>query len=369
MSRPRPCSRRPPSMRTFLVYLLALSAVATAAAFGFPELFHAAAASGAAGGQNAAPPPVVVAPVQRLPFADTLEALGTVRANESVDLTPNRADHVAVIHFTDGQQVEAGQLLVELNVEEEKARLTESTAVRDELLLRRDRIRHLFEQKLTSQEEFENVKAVLAAAEARVISLQAAIADRNVRAPFAGSLGLRRVSVGAYVQPSTVIATLDDLSVVKLDFTIAETWLPSVRPKMAVTARSDTWPDATFTGVVTTIDTRLDPGTRSATVRAILPNGDRKLRPGMLLKVTVDRGEAAVLQIPEEALIPVGHKQFVMRVDEDDVAHKVEITLGRRRVGVVEVLEGLSEGDRVITEGIVRVRPAAKVKVVDVGRE
>ncbi len=355
-------------MRTVIIYLIALGAVGSALILGFPELFTTTSSGKGNGGDQereaGKAPPVVVMAVVRSPFIDTLEALGTVIANESVAIMANRADYVAAIHFQDGQRIKAGDLLVELNAEEEKALLQEAVAMRNDLKSNHQRLKELFEQNMTSAREFEEAKAKLAASEARVVSLEAAISDRVVRAPFAGILGFRRISLGTYVQPGTVITTLDDLSVVKLDFTIPETWLPSVQPGMKIAAVSDTWINTKFGGDVTTIDTRLDPRTRSATVRALLPNPDMKLRPGMLLKVTIERGESSVLQVPEEVLLQVGNDYFVFRVDQHGIAERVKVEIGRRRVGAVEITSGLQEGDRVVVEGIVRVRPGAPVQVV-----
>jgi membrane fusion protein (multidrug efflux system) len=208
--------------------------------------------------------------------------------------------------------------------------------------------------------------AQLDAARSRVLALEVAIADHTVRAPFTGVLGLRRVSVGSLLQSSTVIATLDDLSVVKVDFTIPETWLSAVRVGQPVMSRTDAWPKQAFPGTVSAIDTRLDPSTRSATIRAIVPNRDIALRPGMLMKVQVDRGEAPSLQVPEDSIVQRGDKHFVYVVGDDGIAHEVTITVGRRQVGRVEVLGGVDAGQRVVVEGIVRVRDGVRVEVVDV---
>lgn len=352
-------------MRTTLIYILALGALVAAAVFGLPKLFGSADSSAAGRARSAKPPPpVVVATVARQPFVDSVEALGTVLANESVEITPNRADHVTKIHFRDGQEVEAGELLVEMHAEEERALLAEAKAIRDQRKVRFEQLEELFRRDMTSQRDIDDARAELAGAQARVIGLEATIADRMVRAPFDGTLGLRRVSEGAYLQPSSIITTLDDLSVIKLDFTIPETWVSVVRASMKITARSDAWPSDEFSGEVMMVDTRLDERTRSMTVRARLPNPQRKLLPGMLLKVSVERGEAAVLQVPEEAVIPIGEEHFVFRIDEHDIARRIQITLGRRRVGAVEVLDGLEDGERVVIEGIVRVRPDSPVQVV-----
>ncbi len=353
-------------MRTVLVYVPALGAVAAALFLGFPEWFREAPEEAAAAAQSKLAPPVVVARVVKSPFRDQLEALGTVRANESVEITANRADHVAAIYFEDGQVVRKGDLLVEMHVAEEAALLEEASAVRDQRLHSQKRAQELFDKKMMSEREFEGSRSLLAAAEARVISLKAAISDRVVRAPFAGRLGLRRVSVGAYLQPSTVITTLDDLTVVKLDFTIPETWLSQVARDMKILATSKAWPKLAFEGAVVTVDSRLDSRTRSVTVRALLPNGEGKLRPGMLLMVEIDRGEAPVMQVPEEALIPIGSEHFAYRIDAKMMATRVQVAVGRRRAGTVEILSGLEVGDQIVVEGIVRVRPGSEVDVVKV---
>lgn len=342
-------------MRTALVYLIALGAVAAAVFLGFPEFFSEASGKKDTSRRGRGAPSVVLAQVTQAPFADTLEALGTVMANESVSITPNRADHVAAIHFDDGQKVKKGALLVEMHAKEENEQLKEAAAVRDDQRLNFKSVKDLFEQNLTSEREFQAAEAKLAASEARVMGLQAAIADRRIEAPFSGVLGLRRVSVGAYVQPSTIITTLDDLSVVKLDFTIPEAWLSDVKPGMKIRARSVAWRGESFPGEVTTIDTRLDPRTRSVKFRARLENPEMKLRPGMLLEVTVDRGSQNALQVSESALILSGSQHFVFRVDENGVAKRVPVGVGRRRAGAVEILEGLAPGDRVVIEGIVPV--------------
>ncbi|MCA8942362.1 MAG: efflux RND transporter periplasmic adaptor subunit [Planctomycetes bacterium] len=352
-------------MRSLLVYLLAIVALGVGAWFAFPDWFGRGDGDATLSSQpRSSIAPVVVAHVVRAPFAERLEALGTVIANESVDITPNRADHVTAIHFEDGQRVERDQVLFEMNTAEERAELAAAVANLEDAERNLKRATDLHAEELVSDSEFDAAKTAVAAAEARVEALKATIADREVRAPFDGVLGLRHISVGAYVQPATLVTTLDDLSVVKLDFTIPETWLPAVRSGMAILARSDAWPNDEFRGRVETLDTRLDPSTRSVVVRAEMPNPDTKLRPGMLLKVAVDRGEEPVLQIPEAAVVPVGSEQFVWSIGEGDVAHRVEVELGRRRPGRVEVRGGLEQGQRVVVEGIVRVRDGEAVAVV-----
>ncbi|MCK5941650.1 MAG: efflux RND transporter periplasmic adaptor subunit [Planctomycetes bacterium] len=350
-------------MRSFVAYVLAALAICAGVWFGF---FTKSDVEGKESRRAAGATPVIVAPVVDAPFADKLSALGTAVANESVTLTANRSDLVEAIHFDDGQQVDEGQVLLELQVAEERSMLAEAKALLAERETAHQRAVELNGQGISPESVVQTAAAQLNAARSRVQTLEVTIRDHVVRAPFAGVLGLRRVSVGSLLQSSTVITTLDDLSVVKVDFTIPETWLSAVRVGQPVRARSDAWPGEEFTGEVSAIDTRLDRRTRSATVRAVVANPELKLRPGMLLKVDVDRGEQPSRQVPEEALIQRGSDHFVYVVDDGGVAHETSVTVGRRQVGRVEVLDGLQKGQRVVVEGLVRVRDGTEVKVVSV---
>jgi membrane fusion protein, multidrug efflux system len=349
-------------MRSLIAYLLALVAVGAGIWFGF--LSRSRTANGESGAPAAATP-VILAPVVEAPFADRLSALGTAVANESVRLTTNRSDLVTALYFDDGQHVEANALLLELATDEERGMLDESKALLAEREAEYRRQVELSEQRIASESQVQTALAQLEAARSRVRTLEATIADHAVRAPFAGVLGLRQVSVGTLLQPTTLIATLDDLSVVKVDFTIPETWLSAVRVGQDVTMRSDAWRGRTFPGTISAIDTRLDAATRSARIRALVPNPETLLRPGMLLKVDVDRGEAPSLQVPEESIVQRGGDHFVYVVDKENRAREVAVTVGRRQVGRVEVLGGITAGQEVVVEGIVRVRDGIAVEVVE----
>ncbi|MCR9248265.1 MAG: efflux RND transporter periplasmic adaptor subunit [bacterium] len=370
-------------MRSLLAYTLALLAILAGAWFGFLRGEQDAKADGP---RRSRATPVILAPVVEAPFAETLDALGTAVANERVQLTANRSDLVRAVHFTDGQEVEAGALLVELEASEEAARLAEAKALLQGREAAHRRAVELSEQEITAGSTVDAALAELEAARARVATLEVLVADHQVRAPFAGRLGLRGISVGSLLQASTEIATLDDLSVIKVDFTIPETWLAAVREGMAIAARTDAWPEAVFPGRVAAIATRLDRITRSATVRAEVPNPDRRLRPGMLVKVRVDRGESPSLQVPEEALVQRADRHFVFvvagtgdstegRAESGDegagepgayICRETEVRVGRRRVGRVEILSGLAVGQRVVVEGLARVRDGSAVNVVEV---
>ena len=181
-----------------------------------------------------------------------------------------------------------------------------------------------------------------------------------IRAPFAGRVGLRRVSVGSLISPGTVITTLDDTSTIKLDFTVPETFLPVVKPGLEIAARSVAYPEESFLGKVSSVDSRVDPATRSVTVRALLPNPEGLLKPGMFLTTRLSRGAIDALLVPEQALVPEGGEMFVF-VAKDGVAEKRRIRIGERRVGDVQVVEGLASGELVVTEGTQKLRNGAAV--------
>lgn len=351
-------------MRTLIAYVLALVAIGVGVWFGF--FSGAQQEDDGSQARRDRLVPVIVAPVVEAPFAESLPALGTARANESVELTANRTEHVAAIHFEDGQQVEAGQLLVELDATEEQAMLAEASALLVERRTAHKRAKELNEKGISPESDVQTAFAQMQAAQARVDTLKAAVDEHQVRAPFAGVLGLRRISVGALLQTSTVITTLDDLSVVKVDFTVPEKWLSAVQIGQTVAARSDAFPKVAFTGRVAAIDTRLDERTRAAMVRARIDNPELRLRPGMLIKVDVERGEQPTLQLPEEAVVQKGDVHFVFVIGDDEVARQTNVTVGRRRVGYLEILDGVTAGQRVVVEGLVRVRNGSKVDVVDV---
>ena len=199
--------------------------------------------------------------------------------------------------------------------------------------------------------------------EARVAAARAQLNDTIIRAPFAGRVGLRHVSVGSFVNTSTVITTLDDTSVIKLDFSVPEVFLAQLRAGLEITGRTTAYAGESFTGKVASIDNRLDPVSRAVIVRARIDNRDGRLKPGMLMTVRLVRAEAPALLIPEQALVPEGDRKFVFAV-RDDKAVRVEVRTGRRRPGEVEVVDGLAEGDRIVIEGTQKVRDGVSVAVI-----
>jgi membrane fusion protein (multidrug efflux system) len=331
------------------------------AANGRPSDAVASTTSRAALGGNVA---VVAVVVKSERLASQINALGTARANEAVEVTSKASNTVTAVRFEDGQRVQKGQVLVELDSAQARADLAAAEAASAESASQVKRSRELIETRVISASQFEQLEATMKANEARVAAARSRVDDTIIRAPFAGRVGLRRVSIGSLVSPGTTIATLDDVSVIKVDFSVPENFLASLREGLKVTATAAAFPGRQFAGIVTGVDSRVDPVSRSITVRANVPNPDLSLKPGMFLNVALARDEHDALMVPEAALVPEQSRQFLFVV-EDGRATRREVRIGRRQPGRVEVVAGLKEGEQVIVEGTQKVREGASVQVID----
>ncbi|HSC07108.1 MAG TPA: efflux RND transporter periplasmic adaptor subunit [Steroidobacteraceae bacterium] len=309
---------------------------------------------------------VLTEAVRQEPFDYEVEALGTARANEAVEITSKVANLVTAIRFREGEQVRRGATLVELDSVEARAELAAARAALAETESQLKRSRELFATQALSQAQLDQLGATLSANQARVTTAQSRLADTVIRAPFDGRTGLRRVSVGSLVTPGTVITTLDDMRVIKLDFSVPEAFIAVLVEGLPLTARSVAFPDREFTGKVVSIDSRVDPTSRSVIARAELPNPQSLLKPGMFLTVRLREKRAPALLISEQALVPEEGRQYVYVV-ADGRAQKREITIGRRAPGKVEVVTGLKPGETVVVEGTQKVRDGGPVR--DVSRE
>ena len=309
-------------------------------------------------------PGVIVSEAVVKPFPLSAEALGNANANEAVEIRPQITAAVVEILFEDGLRVEQGEVLLRLESSEPLAQLAAARAALVDSESQYRRASELYKTRVVSESQLEQLEAQRDADLAAVNAAQARLDHTVIRAPFAGQLGLRRVSIGSIVSPATVITTLDDISAIKLDFDVPEVFLASLEPGLTVTAHSAAWPELTFSGRVLTIDTRVDPVSRTIKVRALLPNDDRHLRPGMFLTVTLLKEDVEALMVPEEAIVPERSKQYVLVVGPDATVERREVQSGRRRPGEIEILEGLAPGERVITEGTQNVRPGQRVTIL-----
>ena len=308
--------------------------------------------------------PVLTEIVSLGAVTDEYIALATARANEAIDVTPRISSVVSAIHFNEGQAVAGGAVLVELDSREIRADLDLAEANLRERRSRYGRLEALAASQVVSEVELEEIQAQLQVAEAQVNSARARLEDTVIRAPFDGTVGLRRVSVGGLVQPNTVITTLDDTGVMKLEFSVPEEYLAVVSQGLAIEASGAAWPNRLFAGAVISVDSRIDPMTRSLAVVAELPNEHGDLKPGMFLQVVIARRRENVVLAAEAALVPRQGRQFVFVVN-DGRAQEREVKLGSRLPGQVEIVRGLDAGEEIVTQGVQRLRDGLPVRMAN----
>ncbi|MEM7767874.1 MAG: efflux RND transporter periplasmic adaptor subunit [Pseudomonadota bacterium] len=314
------------------------------------------------------PASVFVEPVGEQTFSNTIEALGTLEPNERVELTLNAADRVTEIYFDDGQRVPAGKTLLSLAQREQAALVEAAEADVDEARRQLERVERLANDNAVSQSELDQAQRNFNSASAQLRAVQSRQRDRVLVAPFDGVLGFRQVSVGSYVRPGDVVATLIDDSVMNLDFSVPSTFLTAVEPGLEIEGFTDDLPGQTFTGTVASVDNAIDPISRAVRVRAELPNENGLLKAGMFMAVNLIANPRTALAVPEEAIQSVGPRTFVWVAAEGDngpIAARREVNTGTRQAGRVEILAGLETGQRVITEGIIRVREGAPLRIED----
>ncbi|MBO6503410.1 MAG: efflux RND transporter periplasmic adaptor subunit [Kordiimonadaceae bacterium] len=296
---------------------------------------------------------VVTEPVENREFSDIVEALGTARARESVTLSPRVSDTVSQVAFEDGQMVKKGDLLVALEDAEEQAQLEEARANLFEAESQFARTEDLVTRGNASTAALDAQRRAVQESKYRLVAAEARLADRRIVAPFDGVLGLRQISEGSLVTQNNPITTIDAIDIINLDFSVPERFIATLAPGQKVNARVEAYPERIFEGIVKTVDSRVDPVTRSVIVRAEVQNDDRALRPGLLMAVEVISRTWQGLSVPEESVVPSGGHAYVF-VSNEGVAERRQVELGIRRPGYVEVLEGLSAGERVVTEGTLR---------------
>jgi len=298
------------------------------------------------------------------PVTRRVEAVGTLYGDESVTLTAKVTEQVSAVYFEGGEIVESGQVLAELIDAEQTALLAEAEANLREAEVQLERLVTLG-QDIATAAEIDVARARVDASRARLDALRSRLSDRQIVAPFTGVVGFRRISVGALLTPGTVIAELDAIDKLKLDFTLPEVFLSEIAPGDTISGSSVAWPGETFSGEVTRISSRVDPVSRAFQVRALLANTQRRLRPGMLINVALSLQEEPGIVVPERALVQVGDSSAVYVVDDGAIARRVEVTLGRRLPGAVVLRSGVEPGERVVVTGQLLLRPGVAVREVD----
>lgn len=322
--------------------------------------------------KNAVPAQTVsAATVHYADWQPEVSAVGSLRAVRGVDITTEVTGLVRSLHFKSGDEVQAGQILVELNADPEIAqqRALEAAADLSATVYERDKAQ--FEAEAISQAQLDADAADLKNKRAQAAAQAALVAKKVLRAPFAGRLGITLVNPGQYLNTGDKVVTLQALDPVYVDFKLPQQQLATIALGQTVNLTTDAFPDLKFAGKINAIDPRVDAGTRNFQAEATIPNPDRKLTPGMFVRVAVIAGELKhYLTLPQTAITynPYGATVFLAHkkpggTDQDLIAQQSFVTLGPTRGDQVAVVRGVSEGDLVVTSGQLKLNNGAQLKI------
>ena len=289
-----------------------------------------------------------------------LEFIGTAVSNESVDITSSITQKVSQINFSDCDFVKKGDVLVQLNVEKQKAVQKQAEINLQEQQRELTRLSSLKDKRIIAEKEYDLQNTKLQDAQAKLAEVEEEIKEGTIVAPFDGMLGIRKISVGSLLTPGTIITTIDDIKKIKVDFPVPEKYLSLINKDCKITATSIAIPNKKFYGVVQAISPRISPTSRSISVRGIIGNEEYLLRPGMMLNVIMQMQDRNVLLVPENSISNVGEKRFVF--DGNRVKQK-EVEIGQRLSGFVEIISGLKAGDSVVTDGVVKISDGDIVEI------
>ncbi len=333
--------------------------------------------TGGAGGSGGPGGPVAVevGRVERLRLEDDAQAVGTLVSNQSVVLRPEVSGRIVQLGFADGQRVRRGQSLVQLDDTLQQAQLRQAEAQAGIARTNLQRSQDLVAQGFVSQSAVDQNAAALDVAMAQVALVRAQLARMQIVAPFDGVSGIRRVNIGDYVKDGADLVNIEDISSLWVDFRLPERFLSRIKPGQEVAIALDALPGRALKAVIAALDAQLDADGRSVRVRARLANPDGMLRSGMFARARVVFSvREAALVVPEEALVPLGDKQFIIKVVAGPtgakVSQRIEARLGQRAKGKVELLAGVEEGDLVVLAGQSRLMrgDALPLRVVDIDR-
>jgi len=318
-----------------------------------------------AGGPPPNPPTsVLAAEAKKQSVAETLSVVGTLTANESIEVKAETDGTVVEILFQEGQPVKKGDLLIRLDESKLAAAFAEAEASLKLSALTFERNKELSREKLVSSQEYDQAAAQFQVNQATVELRKRQLADTRIFAPFAGLTGSRLVSPGQVITKSTMLTWLVDLDTVKAEFNVPERFLRELKIGQPLTFSVAAYPKESFRGEVYFLAPQIDPNNRTLLMKARVPNADRKLKPGMFanLELAFTRREEAIV-IPESALMSVGERTSVYVIDADGKAQPRPVKVGLRMANAIEITQGLQAGEKVIAEGVQKVRPGGAVKV------
>jgi len=312
---------------------------------------------------------VEVFTVAAQPLDNSLASVGTLIAEDAVVIRPELAGLIDNMQVPDGARVKAGQALYRLESSLLRAEHQEAIANLQRSRRSYTRAEELVGRQLLARSEFDQAKADLGVDKARADSAAIRLAKTTIKAPFAGVIGLQQVSLGDYVQPGQALTNLVRLDPMRVDFQVPENALAKLAAGLPVRVQVDAFPGRTFTGKVIAIDPQINPATHSVLIRASVGNTDHTLLPGLFARFELVQAQRAnALLVPERALWPVGDKVFVFRV-VDGKAQQVEVRVGERLPGQVEIRSGLAAGDVIVTAGQPKLHDGAAVSVAPAGAQ
>ncbi|MET4694968.1 efflux RND transporter periplasmic adaptor subunit [Endozoicomonas lisbonensis] len=337
---------------------IAVSMLATVFACSLPVTAHAKRASGPVPSVTATP--VVIQPVER-----NLSSLGTLRANQSIDIATQIGGRVTALNFDDGIAVEQGDILLTLDNKEQAARVQEAEINLKDEDRQLDSMIQLFEKRAVSRDELAAQEARVERARANLESQTANLEYYTLTAPFNGVLGFNELSTGAMISAGQNITTLDDLSSMKLYFDLPENTFSEISTGTIIHATTDAWPGLLFSGEIDSINPRIDPLNLTFSARATLTNADKHLRPGMLMRLNVARPTLESLVIPARSVLFDGNDQYVYLLDAEGIPQQRFIETGVILESKITVISGLEEGDSIVDQGVVKVTAGRPVKVLN----
>jgi membrane fusion protein (multidrug efflux system) len=313
--------------------------------------------------------PVEAAAVRVGPSQRQIQAVGSLRSNESVVVRPELTGRIAQINFSEGQKVKKGQLLVQLDATVPRAELVQMQASLALAKANYERAQELHKRNAGTERALDEARWKLRNDEAAVRLAEARLEKYALSAPFDGVIGLRKVSVGDFVRDGTDLVNLEQIDPLKVDFRVPEIFLASLKVAQRIAVTVDALPGREFAGEVYAIDPLVDAGGRSVVIRARIANPDDALRPGLFARVAliVEEKQEAVF-VPEQSLVPINDQLFVFKVVDGPQGGKVvaftKVKLGERRKGEAEVVEGLKPGDVVVTAGLLKIRDGMPVQIL-----
>lgn len=318
---------------------------------------------GSSGERFSMPPmPVEVAEAKVQNVADRFEAIGTIEAIEAITVVSEIDGAVIRLPFQEGSFIKKGELIAQLDDSQLAAELARAEALRSQSQISYDRVRAIVDQKAGAPQDLDDAASALKVAEANLALAKARFDKTRIVAPFDGSIGARRVSVGTFLRTGQSITELANIDKIRVNFSAPERLLPQLSRGAEVNVSTTAYPGYRLNGKIIAVEPVLDPGTRTARVVARVSNPGRKFRPGMSANVsTVLSERPSAITVPSEAVFASGNQSFVFVVKSDSTAARVPITLGTRLVDVVEVVRGLRSGTQVVRAGHQKLFDGAKV--------